>query len=272
MRIVSGSKAMVTGAASGIGRCIALTLADEGADLYLIDINDENLQATAQEARRRSVEVVTRTCDLSQPAEVSAASNFLLSTWGRLNILVNCAGVIHYGPTDDMTDAQWNRVMSVNLSAPVQFVRELLPTLAAQDDAHIVNVCSIFGLATMPRIAAYQTSKFALVGFSAALHSEYARPGFGITALCPGIVRTPMIKEVETDWLNDGFTIPAWIGTSPEVVAAVALKAIRRNKGLVVVTPSARVFWWLARFSPGFVEWLNRKDLIRRLFKAPGSD
>jgi 3-oxoacyl-[acyl-carrier protein] reductase len=257
---------MVTGAASGIGRCIALALANEGVDVCLIDINEENLQSTAQEAKSRGVEVVSRICDLSQPAQISAAINFVLSTWDHLNILVNCAGLMHYGPADAMTDAQWNRILSVNLLAPIQLVRELLPTLTAQDEAHIVNVCSIFGLVAAPRIAAYQTSKFALVGFSTALHAEYARPGFGITALCPGIIRTPMIKELELD-----FGVPAWIGTSPEIAAAVALRAIRRNKGLVVITPTARMFWWLARLSPGLVEWLNRKDFLRRLFTGPVS-
>ncbi|MGH6728085.1 MAG: SDR family NAD(P)-dependent oxidoreductase, partial [Pseudolabrys sp.] len=192
MRIRPGAKAMVTGAGSGIGRCIALALADEGADLCLIDINEETLQATAQEARRRGVGVASKICDLSQPEEISAAKDFVLSSWDHLNILVNCAGIAHYGATEAMTDEQWNRVLSVNLLAPVRLVRMLLPILIAQEEAHIVNVCSIFGLAAAPRFAAYQTSKFALVGFSMAMRAEYGRPGFGVTALCPGFVQTPM--------------------------------------------------------------------------------
>jgi short-subunit dehydrogenase len=262
MKILRGTKAMVTGAASGIGRCIALALAKEGVDLCLIDIDKINLQMAAQEAKSLGVEVITKVCDLSQSSEIKNTVDFLLSTWDHLNILVNCAGVCHYGPTDAMNDAQWNRILSINLLAPIQLTRELLPTLAAQDEAHVLNVCSIYGLVTSLRVAAYQTSKFGLVGFSTALHAEYARRGFGVTALCPGIVRTPMINRLELDWANDGLSTPSWIGTSPEKVAAKALSAIRDNKGLVVITASARALWWLARLSPGLVQWLTRKGFF----------
>ncbi|MGH6727899.1 MAG: SDR family NAD(P)-dependent oxidoreductase [Pseudolabrys sp.] len=262
MKILRARKAMVTGAASGIGRCIALALARESVDLCLIDIDEANLQMTAQAAKGHGVEVVARVCDLSQSSATKNAVDFLLSTWDRLNILVNCAGICHYGATHAMSDEQWNRIIAVNLLAPIQLTRALLPILAAQDEAHVLNVCSIHGLVSSARIAAYQTSKFGLVGFSAALHAEYARPGFGVTALCPGIVRTPLIDKLKLDWANGGVSIPAWLGTSPEVVAAKALTAIRSNKGLVVITAYARALWWLARLSPGLAQWLARKGLF----------
>ncbi|MGH6726369.1 MAG: SDR family NAD(P)-dependent oxidoreductase, partial [Pseudolabrys sp.] len=146
---------------------------------------------------------------LSQPEEISAAKDFVLSSWDHLNILVNCAGIAHYGATEAMTNEQWNRVLSVNLWAPVRLVRMLLPTLVAQEEAHIVNVCSIFGLSAAPRFAAYQTSKFALVGFSMAMRAEYGRPGFGVTALCPGFVQTPMIKNLANDLRGQGIAVPS---------------------------------------------------------------
>jgi len=270
MKIRPGAKAVVTGAGSGIGRCIALALADEGADLCLIDINEDTLQATARDARRRGVGVVSKTCDLSQPKEVGAAADFVLAAGDRLNILVNCAGIAHYGATDAMTDEQWNRLLSVNLLAPVQLTRLLLPTLLAQGEAHILNVCSIFGLVPAPRLAAYETSKFALVGFSQAMRAEYGRPGFGVTALCPGFVQTPMIQVLANDLRGQGVAVPSWVTTRPEIVAAAAIRAIRRNQGLVVVRRMARAYWWLARISPGFVEWLNRKNVLGLLFRPRG--
>lgn len=262
MKISPGTKAMVTGAASGIGRCIALALAREGAALCLVDIDEANLAIVAREARGLGVEAIVKVADLSQPPHVRDAAAFVRSEWDRLNILVNCAGVCHYGRTDGMSAAQWEQTLAVNLLAPIALVQELLPTLVMQEQAHIVNVCSIHGLVPTLRAAAYQTSKFGLVGLSAALHAEYARAGFGVTALCPGIVRTPMIDKLEPALSAYDDAVPSWIGTSPEVVAAHALKAIRNNKALVVVPASARVLWWLARLSPGLVAWLTRKRFI----------
>jgi 3-oxoacyl-[acyl-carrier protein] reductase len=262
MKLFRGRKAMVTGAASGIGRCIALALADEGVSLCLTDIDENNLRASAEAAQSRGVQVLTKVCDLSQPSEITGLVNFVLSAWGQLNILVNCAGICHYGPTDAMDDAKWRRTLSVNLLAPIQLVRELLPTLMAQDEANIVNVCSIYGLVASNRIAAYQASKFGLVGFSKALQVEYASPEFGITALCPGYVRTALIEKLAGDWAKDGIAMPSWLAISPETVADKALSAMRNNQRLIVFPASARIVWWLSRLSPGLVQWFTRKGIL----------
>jgi 3-oxoacyl-[acyl-carrier protein] reductase len=257
MQVIRGKKALVTGAASGIGRALALALAREGADLYLVDRDEVNLAAVAREARGLGVTVVTHVCDLTQPSQISAAVRSVLS--GGVNILVNNAGVAYYGATHDMTVEQWDRLMAVNLLAPIQLVRELMPALLAQDEAHILNICSIFGLVPLRKGAAYQTSKFGLVGLSAALRAEYGRD-LGVSALCPGFVRTALLETFETgDPGRPRHVVPAWLCTSPEKVAAVAIRAIRRNRGMVVVTPAARLMWWLARFSPGLLDWLTRQ-------------
>jgi 3-oxoacyl-[acyl-carrier protein] reductase len=266
MKIIRGKKALITGAASGIGRAIAVALAGEGADLYLVDIDEAGLELTAREVAGRGVEVVTAVCDLGEPAQISAAVRALLSRWDRLNILVNNAGVLCYGPAHRMTDEQWNRVMSVNLAAPVQLARELLPTLLSSQDAHLVNICSIFGLVSSRNIAAYQTSKYGLVGFTEALRTEYGGRTFGVTAVCPGFVSTPMMERVVAgEPTVNGRSgkpptpPPAWIVTSPEKVAAKIIAAMRKNRGLVIVTPAARLLWWLKRLSPGAVDWVSRE-------------
>ena len=255
----------MTGAASGIGRAIALALGQEGADLYLLDIDEERLALTARAAEQLGVSVATAVCDLAQPARISAAVDALVAGWGRLNILVNSAGIAYYGPTHQMTAEQWNRLLSVNLLAPIQLVRELLPLLAAEEEAHILNVSSIFGLVPMRKGAAYQTSKFGLVGFSAALRAEYARGSFGVTTLCPGFVRTPML-EAYAMGTGDGerHAIPRWASMDSDKVAARAILAIRNNHGLVVMHPLTRLLWRLARLSPGLVDWLTREGWRRR--------
>jgi short-subunit dehydrogenase len=258
MQVIRGKKALVTGAASGIGRALALALAKEGVDLYLVDRDEGKLAATAGEAQGFGVTVKTRVCDLAQSSQITACVQSALSGWGAPNILINNAGVAYYGATHDMTAEQWERIMAVNLLAPIQLVRELLPALLAQNEAHVVNVCSVFGLVPFRKGAAYQTSKFGLVGLSAALRAEYGRD-IGVTALCPGFVRTPMLETLVTAPGQLRHDIPAWLCASPEQVAAVAIRAIRRNKGLVVITPAARLLWWMARLSPALLDWITRQ-------------
>jgi short-subunit dehydrogenase len=262
---IRGKKALVTGAASGIGRAIALELAREGADLYLVDIDQEKLAATAREAQGLGVEVVTGICDLTQPPQISSTVAALLARWGALDILVNNAGVVYHGPTHEMTAEQWSAILSINLLAPIQLTRELMPVLCAQEEAHILNVCSFLGLVQMRKLTAYQTSKYGLVGFSLALRAEYGRGQLGVTALCPGFVRTPMLESLATGAPGQRRDVaPDWVCTTADKVAARAVRAIRRNQGIVVMTPLARVWWWATRLSPGALDWLLRQGWRRR--------
>ena len=257
MRSFSGKKTLVTGAASGIGRAIALALAREGASLWMLDINEAGLASAAREAKSHGVEVVTSLCDLADPAQITATVDKLRASWGGLNILVNNAGVVFRGPMHLLTGDEWQRTLSVNLLAPIQLVRELLAMLVDQDEAHILNVCSMYGLFPARKLVAYQTSKFGLVGFTLALRVEYQRANFGVTALCPGLVRSPLIS-------NLGASVghkppPAWLCASTDTVAARALTAMRKDKGLVLITPAARIGWWLMRLSPALFDWLHRE-------------
>jgi 3-oxoacyl-[acyl-carrier protein] reductase len=260
MQVIRGKKALVTGAAAGIGRAIALALAREGADIFLVDIDDVKLASVAREAQSFGVRVLTGVCDLTQPTQISATVKAVQTRWGELDILVNNAGVAYYGPTHEMTAEQWSSMLSINLLAPIQLTRELLPVLAAQEEAHILNVCSYLGLVPMRKAAAYQTTKFGLVGFSLALRAEYGRGQIGVTAFCPGFARTAMIETFATGAPGQRRpVVPSWACTTAEKIAERAVEAIRRNQGIVVVTLLARLSWWTERFFPGALDWLMRK-------------
>ncbi len=178
---------------------------------------------------------------------------------------MNNAGLAYYGPTHQMRREQWDKLLAVNLLAPIQLVRELLPTLAAQEEAHILNVCSIFGLTTLRKGAAYQTTKFGLVGFTTALRAEYGGSQIGVTALCPGFVRTAMLETFATGAPDQRrHVVPSWASTSAEHVATAAIRSIRKNKGIVVVPMLARAMWRVTRLSPALVDWLTREGWRRR--------
>jgi 3-oxoacyl-[acyl-carrier protein] reductase len=260
MKTIRGKKALVTGAASGIGRAIALALAREGAALYLLDVDAANLAAVAAEARQDGAAVVDSVCDLSQPEQITAAVQALLEDWGGLDILINNAGISYRGKTDAMPATQCRRLLAINLLAPVQLTMELLPALLAQEEAHIVNVCSILGLVAIPQMAAYQTSKFGLVGFSESLRAEYTSRGLGVTALCPGFVRTNIYQAMLEggEGAKPMRTPPRWFFATPEQVAARAIRAIYRNHGVAPVTWLAGFLWSVKRHAPRLWDFASR--------------
>jgi 3-oxoacyl-[acyl-carrier protein] reductase len=255
-----GRKALITGAGSGIGRAIALALAREGVDLWLLDRDRKTLDATARLAEKRGVKVITAECDLAEAGQITTTVHSLLSTWGAIHILVNNAGIVRRQRTHEMTDAGWREVIAVNLLAPMQMVHQLLPTLLAQDEASIVNVCSVAGLVTTRRLSAYQSSKFGLVGFTEALRAEYGHRRLGVTALCPGLVRTKAMRAIMDGHPGKALRwYPSWVWTDPDRVAAATIRAIRSKRGLVIVPISARLLWYVKRLSPSFIDWIYRK-------------
>ena len=259
MRQICGKTALVTGAASGIGRAIALRLADEGMRLYLLDVNPSAIASVVGEAKGRGAEALGRHCDLSQAAQISAAVAHLLDQWGGVDILVNNAGITYYGRTHKMSADHWEKLLAINLQAPIQLIRELLPTLISRDEAHILNVASICGLVGMSRVAAYTTSKFALVGLSETLRAEYSRHGIGVTALCPGLVDTNLFAAAPrgTD-INENKQPPRWLLTTPEAIANRAVRAIYKNQGVVVVQPYSRLPYLVKLRQPRHVDLSHR--------------
>jgi len=256
MRTLRDKHALVTGAASGIGRAIALRLAQEGARLYLLDIDEPRLAGVVREARGLGVDAVGRRCDVSERAQIDASIDAILERWGHLDLLVNNAGVAYYGPTYHMTTEQWDRLLAVNLLAPVHFVQRLLPSLMGRPEAHIVNVASICGLVGVGRLTAYSTTKFGLVGLSEALRAELRRRYVGVTAVCPGLVDTQLMES--TEYGRKAPRMPQWLFTTPERIADKTVRAIHRNRPLVMATPLAYLLHYAKRFAPGLLDLVPR--------------
>src|SRR5262249_3561003 len=150
--------------------------------------------------------------------------------------------------------------LAINLQSPVQLTRRLLPALLSSGDAHVVNVCSILGLVAIPRFTAYQTSKYALVGFSESLRAEFASRGLGVTALCPGFVQTNIYRAMVDRTGGRAMRQPPriFMGTADQV-AARTIRAIYRNHGVVPVTFLANLMWQLKRWLPGVWDLANRR-------------
>lgn len=265
MRNLNGKTALVTGAASGIGRALAVALASEGVRLHLVDVDAAGLTEVVAETRSRGVIATGRHCDLAQPTQISALVREHLNNPCGIDILVNNAGITYYGRTGEMSSEHWDHVMAVNLNAPLQLTRELLPALLDRDESHVLNVASICGLVGLGRVAAYTTSKFGLVGFSESLRAEYSRQGLGVTALCPGLVDTNLFDAAArgADRATNK-TPPRWLLVSPEKIAARGIRAIRKNHGVVVMQPYARSLHAIKRFAPGVLDFAHRFRRRRR--------
>ncbi len=269
MKVIRGKTALVTGAASGIGRAIARELAREGARVCLLDVDEQRLESVAGEIRALGVDALTRRCDVSDSSQNTAAVEFLLDQWGTLDILVNNAGVTYYGRTLAMSAEHWNRMLAINLHAPIQFTRELMPALLKRGDAHVLNVASICGLVGLARVTAYSTTKFGLVGFSESLRHECGRMGLGVTALCPGLVDTDLFNSaLRGKDVKQAKTPPRWTLITPEAVARRAIRAIYRNQGVVVMQPMSRLLYAVKRFTPGLLDLAHR---LRRRRQDPPS-
>src|SRR6202789_2445184 len=174
MTTIRGAAAAVTGAASGIGRALALELAARGCDLALADRDEAGLLAVAAEVAKASRKVTTHRVDVADPQAIQDFATAAIAAHPGLNILVNNAGVALMGNFDEIDQAQMDWLMNINFWGVVHGTRAFLPHLKGQREAHIVNLSSIFGIIAPPGQTAYAAAKFAVRGFSESLRHELA--------------------------------------------------------------------------------------------------
>jgi short-subunit dehydrogenase len=223
------------------------------------------LEAVVAECGEFDIQIESRVVDLSVPEEIEELAAELLDAATPVDLLVNNAGVAYYGPTAAMEDDAWNLLMSVNLQAPLLLTRRLLPRLLEQSEAHVLNVASILGLVAHRKACAYHVSKYAMVGFSEALRAEFTRAGLGVTVLCPGFVTTRLFDRGMVGKSETAFKPPpAWLCATPEKVAAKAIRGIKRNRRMVLVTPLAHLLFTCKRLFPGLLDWLQTRRSRRR--------
>jgi NAD(P)-dependent dehydrogenase (short-subunit alcohol dehydrogenase family) len=187
--------AVVTGAGSGIGRAIALSLASRGCHLALADIDETGLAQTRELAETAGVRVSRHRLDVANREAVAALPAEVRETHARVDLLVNNAGVALGGYFDQVSEADFDWLMDINFHGVVRMTRAFLPLLQTSDDARIVNISSVFGLISPPGQCAYSASKFAVRGFSNALRHELAGSRVGVTVVHPGGVATAIARK-----------------------------------------------------------------------------
>ena len=191
MRDLRGKKVLVTGAASGIGRELALALAAERAVVLLADIDKVGLTETSRLLERESAEQRSYIVDVSDREQVADMATNIEDELSGIDVLINNAGVFVWADIADTTLEDWDWMMGVNLWGPIHTINAFLPGMLRRGSGHIVNVASLGGLVTMPTVGAYSTTKFGLVGLTETLQHELKPHNIAVTLVCPGISAPP---------------------------------------------------------------------------------
>ena len=221
--------ALVTGAASGIGRETALRLALEGANLTLCDIDEAGLQSTVSDCQQAGNKIVAQYCDVADYDSCATAVSATIEQHGQLDVLCNIAGIAQLKHFTDITVQEWQRMLGINLSSVFYLCQLAMPHLI-KSKGNIVNLSSSAGLIGQAYTASYTATKAAVVNLSKSLAVEYSKQGVRVNALCPGSVKTPlaanivMPEGVDNGLLGKMFPMLE-AAEAPEIAAAVAYLA-----------------------------------------------
>lgn len=265
---LAGRRCFITGAASGIGRATALGAARRGADLYLTDIAAEALDGTAEAVRAAGGRVsYLRAADIADHAAVVAMAEEVHAAHGSMDVVMNVAGISIWGAIDRLDHDHWQRAIDIDLVGPISVLESFVPAMIeAGRGGHVVNVSSAAGLLGLPWHAPYSAAKFGLRGVSEVLRFDLRRHDIGVSLVCPGGVKTPLVGTVEivgvdaddpeVKKLKRRFERRA---VSPEHVADKILAGVEKNRYLVFTSSDIRLLFWLQRWIPLAYELIMRQ-------------
>ncbi len=252
-----GRTAVITGAASGIGRSLALEFAGRGCDLALADRDVAGLDAVAAEAGRRGVRASRHPIDLVDAAAIAALPEAVLAHHRGVDLVVNNAGVALGGTFEQVSERDFDWLFDINFFGVVRMTRAFLPTLKRSDDARLVNVSSLYGFVAPPGQTAYAASKFAVRGFSQALRLELEGTSVGVTTVHPGGVATAIARNARMPAGATPEQLAQRVKFSekllrlpPERAAAAIADAIVRRKPRVIVGSDAKLVSLIERVLP----------------------
>jgi NAD(P)-dependent dehydrogenase (short-subunit alcohol dehydrogenase family) len=257
MKIDRTTVAVITGAASGIGRALALRLADAGASLALADVNEAGLQETAELVNPSGVKSTRHLVDVSDEARMQAFVEEVTSAHGRANLVINNAGVALHGTVEQLSTAEISWLMGINFWGVIYGTKYFLPVLQQQPAAHLVNISSVFGIIGFPGQSAYNASKFAVRGFTEALRHELEGSTVRVSCVHPGGIQTNIARQARASENFDPREIATQIAnfdkstpTTPAQAAERIVRGIERNEPRILIGRDAWLIDRLQRWLP----------------------
>jgi short-subunit dehydrogenase len=256
--------AAITGAASGIGRALALELAKQQCDLALSDVNEAGLQETAEKARALGVKVTTAVINVADREQMHGWADQVVKDHGKVNLIFNNAGVALGNTVEDAKYEDYEWIMGINLWGVIYGTKAFLPYIKQTGDGHVINVSSIFGLFAQPTQSGYNMTKFAVRGFTESLRQELDLQNCGVSATCvhPGGIKTNIARSARMS--NSVLSLTGGKGstekmtqqfekmfvTTPETAANVILNAVKRNSRRVLIGNDAKATDLMQRMLP----------------------
>ena len=269
---------MRTGGSRGLGLVLARQICAEGGKVALLARDNDELIRAKTDLTGRGGRVLTIQCDLLDSGQIQPAIRQTIDRFGKIDILINNAGIIEVGPLEHMTREDFERSMAVHFWAPYELISEVVPEMRTWGGGRIVNICSIGGKVAVPHLAPYSASKFALTGFSDGIRAELARDNIYVTTVAPGMMRTGSHVNAKFKGKHDSefawFAVSAaapLISMNAERAARKILAACRRGQPSLTLTYAARTAILGNALFPNLTGYAM-KIVNRFLPKAAGKD
>ena len=265
--------AVITGAALGIGRALALAWARRGWKVGVVDFDMEEAERTLEMIEKAGGSGEIFRCDVRDPGEVQAAADHFFDAWGRIDLVMNNAGVGAAGEVADIPLEEWKRVIDTDLWGVIHGCRSFIPGMKEQGGGHIVNTASMAGILSGAEMAPYNVSKAAVISLSETLKMELAPYNIGVTVICPMAVKTNVLETATyTDEFQRELAYVAMerVKMPIDEFARRVARAVDRDRLYVVPHLTGKLLCLLKRLSPptfyGTAAFLNRKSLLKPLF------
>jgi len=265
MKTFAQKVAVITGAGSGMGRYLAILLARAGADVVICDVNPDTLKETEKLVQQHNVAVSSFELDMADKAAIEALPEQVIARHGKVDMLFNNAGVTAGADFENMSEADWDWVMNINLNGVVNATRAFLPYLKMQPEAALINTSSIFGMIAVAKQSVYHATKFAVRGFTEGLAREYAGTGLSVHCVHPGHIGTNIVansrfnqEEIGNDQKLLGVngsqeemaTLFRDNGMHPSRAADIILNGVKRRRQRIFVGFDAKCMDFAQRLSP----------------------
>lgn len=279
MESFRGKRTIVTGGGSGIGRALALALAAEGADVVVTDIVQERIDEVVAELQKQGARAGGYRVDHADLEATRAFSERYAAEWGPVDVLCCNAGIGHGARIETTSLEEWERVLGVNLWGVIYMIHLFVPGMVDRRQGAILITASGAGLAPLPGMAPYNVTKAAMVSLAETLRMELAAHNIGVSALCPGVINTNIVRDGDIHFDDAGekgtkgeiVKFYATRGTDPAIVARDALRALKRDIGIMPTPAHVWPLYLLHRIAPGLyqriggAQWRKGKSFILRV-------
>lgn len=257
---LKGKVVLITGGSRGLGLVLARQLAKQGANVVICARVQEELDKAVEQIQHLGGKITAFQCDVADRAAVEKMIDEISAKHGKIDVLINNAGIIQVGPATLMRTEEYQEALDIILWGAINTTLAIMPQMRTRRDGHIVNITSIGGKISVPHLLPYSTAKFALAGFSEGLNASLKEDNVHVTTVYPGLMRTGSHHHIEV--LGDKSKEFSWfsiVGTHPlisvnaEKAASIIIKAFRRNKAEVIISAPAKIAIKLKTMHPGFM-------------------